>query len=207
MKRIVSLMTAAFLSALLFSGLSAEQSGDTPEPSLEAVRPIALPVAKTLMGTLEGRLLEAMAKGGPVAAISVCEEEALALTEAVRTRKEIAYLKRVGVRVRNPANAADPAEARALEHFLRNGGGEGAYPSDWVDTVLLPDGSEQIRYYKAIPTQARCLACHGPEGQMPAAIRGAIDERYPADRARGFEEGELRGLLVIGLEAGAIKAP
>lgn len=209
MKRMYGIAVAGLvlLGGITLSGLMAEKSPEASGPSLDEVRAITLPVAKALMGTLEGRLVEAMGKGGPVAAINVCQEQALALTEMVRQEKEIAYLKRVGVRIRNPENAPGPAERRALDHFLRNGGKEGAYPSDWVDTVKLPDGSEQIRYYKAISTQGRCLACHGPEAQMPAAIREAIDARYPDDGARGFQQGELRGLLVVGLEAEALAVP
>jgi hypothetical protein len=184
----------------VFSVLRAEETGEAGDPVLEQARARALPVAQELMKTLEGRLMEAMGEGGPVAAIAVCREQALTLTETVRKEADIAYLKRVGVRIRNPENAAGPSEQRALEHFLQNGSGKGEYPADWVDTVKLPDGSKQLRYYKSIPMQARCLPCHGPEDKIPDAIREAIDARYPDDQARGFETGDLRGLLVFGLE-------
>jgi hypothetical protein len=202
MKRnfLIILSGSIILGCLVLSGLPADEPAGPAEQVLEQARARALPVARELMQTLEGRLMEAMGEGGPVAAIGVCREQALALTETVRKERDIAYLKRVGVRIRNPENAPDAAEKRALEHFLRNGGGKDAYPADWVDTVSLPDGSEQLRYYKAIPMQARCLPCHGPEDMMPKVIRDAIEERYPDDQARGFETGDLRGLLVFGFE-------
>lgn len=207
MKRILltTVVLATLSMGLALYGLQAGETGSEEEPLLERARATGLPVAKALMGTLEGRLREAMGEGGPVAAIEVCRDQALKLTETVRAEKEIAYLKRVGVRLRNPENAADPAEKRALEHFLMRGGQAGQFPADWVDRVALPDGSEQIRYYKAIPMQARCLPCHGPADKMPERIRTAIDKRYPNDKARGFEEGELRGLLVVGLEPEAVQ--
>jgi hypothetical protein len=188
------------LGLFVYSSLQAGEAGEVADPALEQARARALPVAQELMKTLEGRLMEAMGEGGPVAAIGVCREQAQALTETVRKEADIAYLKRVGVRIRNPENAPDAAEKRALDHFLNNGGGKGEYPSDWIDTIELPDGTEQIRYYKAIPTQARCLTCHGTEDNMPGVIREAIDARYPDDQARGFVQGDLRGLLVFGLE-------
>lgn len=201
MKQIVQIALAGLvILGVVLPALLAEETEEASEPLLEQARERALPVAKELMKTLEGRLMEAMGEGGPVAAIGVCQEQALALTETVRTEADIAYLKRVGVRLRNPDNAPDAAEKRALEHFLSKGGAKGDYPADWVDTVELPDGTEQIRYYKAISMQARCLTCHGPEAMMPEVIREAIDARYPADEARGFEQGDLRGLLVFGLE-------
>lgn len=61
-------------------------------------------------------------------------------------------------------------------------------------------GSFSAIYYKAIPMQARCLPCHGPEDMMPEVIRDAVEARYPDDQARGSEQGDLRGLLVFGLE-------
>jgi hypothetical protein len=202
MKRnfLIILSGSIILGCLVLSGLPADEPAGPAEQVLEQARARALPVAQELMQTLEARLMEAMGEGGPVAAIGVCREQAQALTETFRKDKEIAYLKRVGVRIRNPENAPDAAEKRALEHFLRNGGGKDAYPADWVDTVSLPDGSEQLRYYKAIPMQARCLPCHGPEDMMPKVIRDAIEERYPDDQARGFETGDLRGLLVFGFK-------
>jgi hypothetical protein len=201
MKQTMQIILAGLVVlGFVFSAIWAEEAADPADPLLEQARARALPVAQELMKTLEGRLMEAMGQGCPVAAIGVCREQALALTETVRKEADIAYLKRVGVRIRNPENAAGPAEQRALEHFLQNGSGKGEYPADWVDTVILPDGSKQLRYYKSIPMQARCLPCHGPEDKMPEVIREAIDARYPDDQARGFETGDLRGLLVFGLE-------
>lgn len=189
------------MAALFVTHLLVGQQDPAPEDSLlESARSQALPVAKALTEALERRLVEAMGQGGPVAAIEVCQEQALILTETVREEKDILSLKRVGVRVRNPANAPDAAEQRALQHFLQKGGQKGQFPGDWVDSVTRPDGSMEIRYYKAIAMQARCLACHGPEETIPELIRSALDERYPSDQARGFQEGDLRGLLVVGLE-------
>lgn len=200
-KLLTALTGVIFLIALSLQGLWAEETHTAQEAFHQRASAKALPVAKALMETLEGRLVEAMAEGGPVAAIEVCQEQALVLTETVRKEKDIAYLKRIGVRIRNPENAPDAAERRALKHFLQNGGKKGQFPADWVDTVELPDGSKELRYYKAIPMEARCLSCHGPETLMPEMILDAINKRYPDDKARGFEQGELRGLLVVGLKS------
>lgn len=189
------------LAGILAASLALVAAGQESDPLLEKSREAALPVAKSLMERLEGRLMEAMKSGGPAAAITVCEEQALELTEAVRANQSVTYLKRVGVRLRNPANAPDPAEQRALQHFLADGPKKGAYPADWVDRVTLPDGTEQVRYYRAIPMQSRCLLCHGPESSMPELVREQLDRLYPDDAARNFQLGELRGLLVVGLDS------
>ncbi|MFN7177274.1 MAG: DUF3365 domain-containing protein, partial [Thermaurantiacus sp.] len=65
---------------------------------------------------------------------------------------------------------------------------------------------ERLRYMRAIPTAPQCLACHGPEEAIAPAVRAAIAERYPDDRATGFRAGELRGAFSIGWRAEALRA-
>lgn len=193
----------AALSVVL-SGCGGE-SGSVPERLAEEARAAGKPVASELVSTLEGRLQAAMQSGGPEGGITVCAEEAQVLTEQVRMDSAIRYLKRVGVRIRNPENKPDRWEEAALEHFLADGGGAGSYPVDWVQRVEDEAGDTgEIRYYRAIPMQARCLMCHGAAEDIPESVRTVLDERYPGDRARGFEEGELRGLLVIGFDEEAL---
>jgi hypothetical protein len=38
-----------------------------------------------------------------------------------------------------------------------------------------------------------CLACHGVEDALQAAVRAALAEGYPEDQATGFADGDLRG--------------
>ena len=98
------------LGLLLGGVLISSEEGKADPGLLGKAREKAMPVAKELMQTLEGRLREAMGKGGPMAAIEVCQKQALELTETVRRDKDVAYLKRVGVRIRNPENAPDAHE-------------------------------------------------------------------------------------------------
>ncbi len=48
---------------------------------------------------------------------------------------------------------------------------------------------------KAIPTGPLCLACHGETLAAPVAEK--IGELYPADKATGFREGDIRGAFVV----------
>lgn len=207
----LSLIAGVVLTGLAFAAGSEKETGSGPgevsmeEALLEAVRPVAGPVAGELMKTLSGRLMEAMGTGGPKAAIRVCRDEAMVLSETVRRESGIPHLKRVGVRVRNPENAPDPHEAAALAHFTREGVEEGQYPKEWVQRVTLAEGEEQLRYYRAIPLQARCVGCHGPKEQIPGVIREVLAEAYPEDAATGFQPGQLRGLMVVGLDPEAIE--
>ncbi|MEO8077933.1 MAG: DUF3365 domain-containing protein, partial [Acidobacteriota bacterium] len=38
-----------------------------------------------------------------------------------------------------------------------------------------------------------CAMCHGPVDRIDPAVRDALARDYPADAARGFRPGEVRG--------------
>ncbi|HKJ90009.1 MAG TPA: DUF3365 domain-containing protein [Oceanipulchritudo sp.] len=191
---------ALILGIHLLAAVSQPAPSEDPSPELlESTRDRAAPVARALMESLEGRLKQALGKGGPIEAIEVCQLEALPLTKSVRDRKEVTHLKRVGVRLRNPANAPDEHEAEALAFFTQNGIEAGQFPEEHVQEITTQKGATEVRYYRAITLQACCVACHGPAEQMPAPIREALQQRYPDDAATGFTPGQLRGLMVVGL--------
>ena len=50
-----------------------------------------------------------------------------------------------------------------------------------------------MRYFRRITVRSACLECHGRKEKRPAFVR----ERYPEDRAFGFERGDLRGVYSI----------
>ena len=54
---------------------------------------------------------------------------------------------------------------------------------------------DQFRFMKAIPTAAVCLNCHGSE--LKPAVSEKLSALYPADRATGFREGDIRGAFVV----------
>lgn len=49
-----------------------------------------------------------------------------------------------------------------------------------------------FRYRKAIPTEAVCLSCHDGDSIAPA-VADAIKAYYAEDKARDFDEGDIRG--------------
>jgi hypothetical protein len=58
-----------------------------------------------------------------------------------------------------------------------------------------------VGYVEPIYTKPLCTACHG--SAVEPALLAHIRERYPEDRAVGFEEGDLRGLFWVVLEKSA----
>lgn len=128
---------------------------------------------------LSGKLMETMAQNGPVAAIAVCNQEAPKIAAEVAEQQGV-RIGRVGVRLRNPNNAAPDwaseliAAKTVTPTFLKL--------ADGKDAALLP-----------IKLQATCLMCHGPKEQIAADVLAEIAKLYPEDQATGFQEGELRG--------------
>jgi hypothetical protein len=82
-----------------------------------------------------------------------------------------------------------------LEEFeRRHAGGADLATLSWSETVQA-EGGREFRYMKPIPTAGLCLTCHGTE--LPPTVRQVLAERYPADRATGFAEGDIRGAFVV----------
>lgn len=133
-----------------------------------------------------------MQAGGPVEAIAFCHDEAPGIAEDVARRHGV-RIGRVGVRVRNPGNAAEGWQAAMLEDFQRRAAaGEGAATLRHVERDAA---AGVLRLGRGIPTEPACLACHGPALAPPVAA--AIAARYPADAATGFLEGQLRGAMWV----------
>jgi hypothetical protein len=147
---------------------------------------------------LQGRLLQQLDAGGPLAAVAFCADSAQAFT--ARHAREGVVVRRVSTRARNPANAPDSMELRALAVFAGlHGAGE---PAKELIEASGEGGTRELRYLRPIVIQERCLACHGDPAAMHPAVRRLIAERYPADQATGYRAGDLRGAISVRLPVG-----
>lgn len=158
---------------------------DVPE-SLES----EMQAANDAMVALQTSLLEALTaelgRGGLLAAIRVCRDEAQAITARV-AREQSIDVGRTSHRLRNPANRPRPW----VERFVSEGAGK---RSDEVQPRLV-DLGDRVGLVRPIGTLERCTRCHGNEDELLPAVREAIAEAYPEDRATGFSVGELRGWM------------
>jgi hypothetical protein len=148
-------------------------------------------IAAAFGAELRGALQEAMAAGGPLAAIRVCNEEAPRIAAAAAAQSG-ASVGRTSLKLRNPDNQPDDHEREVLERFAESLAARAdGPPPERLDT--LEDG--RVRYMRAIFTEPPCLACHGETLAPPVA--DAIGALYPDDEARGYQAGELRGAFTI----------
>lgn len=160
---------------------------------LEALKAEAAGRIKDFGGTLKGELQAAMEKGGPVNAISVCNDRAPAIAKAKSTDGWL--IGRTSLKLRNAASRPDAWDKAALDEFeARKAKGED--PAGLAKAAIVErDGGKVFRFIKAIPTEELCLNCHG--GELKPEVAAALDKLYPQDKARGFKAGDLRGAFVL----------
>jgi hypothetical protein len=61
-----------------------------------------------------------------------------------------------------------------------------------VDGFVV-DLGDKIGVLRPIAERAICAGCHGPADAVSTGVKTLLAERYPADHALGFKEGEIRG--------------
>lgn len=156
-------------------------------------------ITKSFGSRLKSELVAGMSEGGPTAAIGVCKDVAPQIASEL-SRHSGANVSRTSLRFRNPANAPEPWQAEVLARFeTQSAGADASAPLEYFEQV--PDGT--THYMKAIRTGPVCLACHG--SALSDDIRAALDEQYPFDRARGYQEGDIRGAFSVTWPASAEK--
>ncbi len=152
--------------------------------------------AKEFQGMLGGELKAAIAAGGPVNAIQVCNKKAGEIADDI-SKKHGWKVGRTSLKVRNTANAPDAWETKVLKDFdARKAKGDDPTKLEHSE-VVKQDGKSVFRYMKAIPIpqDAPCLACHGEK--IDGAVAAKLKELYPQDKATGYKQGDLRGAFTI----------
>ncbi len=140
-------------------------------------------IAAEFKGELMQTLKSAIANGGPVNGISVCNSAAAPLAETVGQRHGVT-LGRVGTRTRSPANEPQPWQVELLAAVEQN-----------PQPQLLEIDKRQL-YAEPLLIQKPCLACHG---DPKPEVKAALDQYYPHDQATGYALGDLRGVLWVEL--------
>lgn len=194
--RVVLCTTAVLMS---ISGCSqrtdstASEQAQVAPPLLASVDPgkkERIVAAKdALFGKLSGRLMEVLQTQGPAAAIMVCSQEAPQFAQQVGEDHQLS-IGRTSEKLRNPKNVGP----------------------DWLKPVLLTRPMEPQFFQLAhggtgavfpIKLQATCMLCHGPEEMILDEVKAELAKYYPGDRAKGYQEGDLRGWFWIDMPASA----
>ncbi len=159
---------------------------------LEGARTLATDVPANLSKVL----MDEVAKGGVVSAVSVCKDKAPEMAKAASAKSGWG-IRRVSLNNRNPKAVPDAWERAALEDFDRRAAaGEDAATLEKYTTVDT-EGRKEFRYMKALPVKKPCLACHGAAADIKPEVAEKISALYPNDKGIGYTLGQIRGAITL----------
>jgi len=148
--------------------------------------------ASASKAALGKKLMAAIAENGPDEAVEFCNINALPLIDSL----SLAYgakIRRATDKPRNPLNKASNRELMHIADFK-----EKLVAGNVLEPVLDLNKDGHVTFYSPIITNAMCLQCHGkPEVQIATSTLSRLDKFYPADKARGYQENEVRGIWAI----------
>ncbi len=175
--------TLILATLLLSSTLTAEQTNIKQE---------GIGYIKMLGSTLKTQLKSQMQsdKSG-LSAMGFCSSSADTITDEVNKKLPAnAKVRRIALKSRNEANQPDALDQKVMNEYQASIEAKTFLPSD---IKVVVDG-DTTRVYKPLITKGVCLKCHGTN--MSKEIQSQIDTHYPKDKAFGFVEGSLRGVIV-----------
>ena len=182
----MALTICALLGVMLASGGQAAPVAPEAPAELQPAIAKADRAFAELRQALIARLSAELSSGGPLTAVSACHDVAPDIANRVQAEQRIA-LGRTSHRLRNPENRS-PAWAAAHVAAAADRPGADARP-------LVVDLGDRVGVLRPIHAMAMCTTCHGPADQIAPDLKETLAALYPADRATGFREGDLRGWM------------
>ncbi len=147
-----------------------------------------------LVSKLRAALLEEISKGGTTGAVKVCTEIAQEIPRQFNQQPG-QFVRRVSLGYRNIKDRPDKFERAKLQQFAQLNR-EKNLAADYSE-VFSEKGKRYLRYMKPLIAGAMCIQCHGPKDRVAEPIRKIIAEKYPQDRAFGYQEGDVRGAVSV----------
>lgn len=187
------LIWAALIYACNGSGTDHPVSAETGKTEND-YRAIGKNAATQAQSVLAKNLVTAIQKAGTEYAIEFCNTTAIHLTDSMAHSLN-AGIRRVTDKPRNAGNQANENE-RAYIQVLKDKLNKG----DSLVAKMTAMNGKMVGYYPIV-TNAMCLQCHGnKDTDIRSATYEKIKKLYPADKATGYRENEVRGLWVVEME-------
>ena len=159
----------------------------TPEELKPAMRRGQLVILE-MQNATSRELARELASGGPGQAIRVCHLSAMSLIYRLERDEGIAA-GRTAARRRVPSNAPRAWAAPIVEEYANARAAS-------VDGFVVDLGNK-VGIMQPVVHRAECSPCHGVQKDLDARVREELRTQYPADRATGFKEGDLRGWIWV----------
>lgn len=183
------------LVLLLLTAMAGAQTGRS-WPIREApdeLRPLIVDADLAIVSMQDAllrQLHDKLSQGGPELALGACHIDPTALAQ--RLGRSHAFAGGfTSDRLRDAANRPRPWAAP----FVRSNAGKAAreVPGFVVDL------GDRVGVLRPMAQQEICASCHGPADRISPPVRKLLGERYPADKAVGFANGEIRGWFWVEL--------
>lgn len=139
-------------------------------------------VIVTMQDAVLRELNDTLELGGPVRAMDFFHLDVTATIQRLARHEGIAA-GRTSDRLRSPTNAPRPWAAPLVKMHA----GQSARSVEGFAVDL----GDKIGVLRPIAERPICAGCHGP--LLAPGVKTALLERYPADKALGFANGEIRG--------------
>lgn len=191
-----TLLAALPLLVLACSSPGSGASGGAPSASAPAQskEDVALAAARSAAGKLgtqvRTKLVDAMNNGGPANAVQVCAAEAQGIAEQV-AKETGASVGRSSLKLRNVKDAPPGW----VQTWLVAQGDKKADQTQPMEGVFDSPAGRVARVLKPIAIDGVCLSCHGDPATIAAPVKAVLAEKYPDDKATGYQAGDLRGAL------------
>jgi hypothetical protein len=183
-------LRTVLVAAVLMTPVVAAQSEFKWWPASQAPAELRIPISRAdlvvaaMQDAVLRELADTLARGGPSHAIRFSHLDATAAAQRIGRQEGIAA-GRTSDRLRDPTNAPRPwAAALVRAHAGRSARSVEGFAVDLGDKVGV---------LRPIAERPMCAGCHGPLERLEPAVKLALVDRYPTDRAVGFHEGEIRG--------------
>lgn len=147
-------------------------------------------IATVAQNELLKNVAASIQKGGTDYAVEFCNVEAMPLTDSIANNLKV-YIQRLSDKNRNPANAIQTQMDSIAWAKVKS------EKTDFIEE----NKSGEVYYYKSIliamPT---CIKCHGNKTDITESTQKMIAQKYPNDKAIGYQMGDLRGMWKIKLK-------
>ena len=186
-------VTTLLLTTLLSTSMTLASETNTT-PAEMTVKQEGVKYIKMLGGALKTELqTEMKADKTGVSAVTFCTTKATKITAEVNSKlPAYAKVRRTALKLRNEKdNSADALDTKIMQEYIAS---IEAKTLTLKDIKVVKDG-DITRVYKPLLAKPVCLVCHG--SKISPAIQEEITKGYPHDKAVNFEEGSLRGVIVV----------
>lgn len=161
-----------------------QQTPKELQPSMRRAQLVILAIHDATSRELTSEL----SSGGPGVAVRVCHLSATSLIYRLGHQEGIAA-GRTAARLRVPANAPRPWAAPIVKQYANAKAAS-------VDAFVV-DLGDKVGVMSPLAHRPVCSSCHGIDEKLDPRVREELKDRYPADRATGFKDGDLRGWIWV----------